>query len=404
MRARGEDVRPETFATRGIFGQYLRELLDTSEREAAGSRLTRLRGDVVALAEPEGAARPLRVELADGTEIEADRVVLALGHLPGGDPVPVPRQLRESGVYVPDPWAPGALDAARGDGSVLIVGTGLTTVDVSLSLAGGEGGPAVLAVSRNGLIPRRHREDLTTVEEFAVPVGGEELDPVIAAVRERIDQVTERGGDWRDVFDSMRTPTPAIWRGLRVEEKRRFLATMMRFWDVHRFRMAPLVADRFAALRQSGRVTVEAAAIAAIEPAGAGAAVSLVGADGASRTVEVDRVINCTGAGVDLLAHGAAAGRRPDRVRDRQARRPRPRPRRRPQRRPDRRRGPAVAADRRDRRPAQGGRVGGDRRDRDPRPRRRRGPARLRRRRRGARDGALSRRPAQPPRAALTSF
>ncbi len=303
LQRRGGDPDPAAFVSRGVFGEYLRELLDTTEREAAaGSELTRRRGEVVAVAEAEGAAGPLEVRLADGCRIEADRVVLALGHLPGGDPIPVPEQLRAAGVYVPDPWAPGALDAAHGDGSVLVIGTGLTTVDVSLSLAGRDDGPEVLAVSRNGLTPRRHREDLTTVEQFPVPVGGGDLDPVIAAVVERIERVSERGGDWRDVFDSMRTPTPAIWRGLRVEEKRRFLTTMMRFWDVHRFRMAPLVADRFAALQERGRVSVQAASIAAIEAHGAGARVLLrTGADGDSHPVDVDRVINCTGAGVDLL-------------------------------------------------------------------------------------------------------
>ena len=49
-----------------------------------------------------------------------------------------PAALRDSAFFVPDPWAPGALDVVRRDAAgpadVLLVGTGLTMVDVVLSL------------------------------------------------------------------------------------------------------------------------------------------------------------------------------------------------------------------------------------------------------------------------------
>jgi uncharacterized NAD(P)/FAD-binding protein YdhS len=303
LERRGAHAGAEAFVSRGLFGEYLRELLDETERDCGpGAQLSRLAGEVVSVAEPEGLGSRLRVELADGERIEADRLVLALGHLRGGDPIPVPEELRANGVYVSDPWAAEALDPVRGDDSVLIVGTGLTMVDVSLSLGRDPRGPSLLAVSRHGLVPKRHRHDLTRIQKFPVPVESGELEPVVLAVLEQIGRVAQQGGDWRDVFDSMRSSTPAIWRGLRVEEKQRFLVHLQRFWDVHRFRMAPQVADRFEDLRGRGRVRVDAGSIVSFEPRGHGTRVSLraAGQDGL-RTVEVDRVINCTGAGVDLL-------------------------------------------------------------------------------------------------------
>ena len=59
-------------------------------------------------------------------------------------------------VFVPDPWAAGALDVVRrdrtGPADVLVVGTGLTMVDVVLSLSGEENRPdrRLHAVSRTG--------------------------------------------------------------------------------------------------------------------------------------------------------------------------------------------------------------------------------------------------------------
>jgi uncharacterized NAD(P)/FAD-binding protein YdhS len=204
---------------------------------------------------------------------------------------------------------------------VLIVGTGLTMVDVVLSLCARNRGPQIHAVSRHGLVPRRHRHALTEIKRFPVPLEDGRLEPVVAAVFEQIGRVSQQGGDWRDVFDSMRFATPTIWRALRVEEKRRFLAGLARLWDVHRFRMAPDIADRFEALQSADRVRVDARAIVALEPRTRGVRVSLhaVGQEDLE-IVDVDRVINCTGAGAnlartapplarDLLATGTA---RPD--------------------------------------------------------------------------------------------
>jgi len=300
---RGEDIGPEAFATRSAFGTYLRELLDRTEEESESSVLDRVTGDAVGISE--SAAGRLIVELAGGEAIEADHVVLALGHLPGRDPVAPSPGLLESGVHVTDPWVPGALDAARGDQEVLIVGTGLTMVDVTVSL-GGDGGPSIRAISRHGLIPRRHGDRMTRPEAFPLPDPAKGLDALLAATFARIEEVESAGGDWRDVLDSLRTPTPAYWRALEVEDKRRFVTSINRFWDVHRFRIAPVVADRLEALDAAGRLRVEAGSILRIEAEEDGARVTTVTAAGEAESFTVDRVINCTGAGNDITAEPPA--------------------------------------------------------------------------------------------------
>jgi uncharacterized NAD(P)/FAD-binding protein YdhS len=203
---------------------------------------------------------------------------------------------------------------------VLVVGTGLSMVDVALTLCA-DGGPRVRAVSRHGLVPRRHRRSLTNLRRFHLPAESGRLEPIVSAVFAQICRVSQQGDDWRDVIDSMRPGTPALWQALEVEEQRRFLTEFQRLWDVHRFRMAPEVADRFEVLRNTGRIVTESKSIVSLEPHGERVRVFLRVA-GATELdqVEVDRVINCSGAGSDLrrqappllaglLAAGAA---RPD--------------------------------------------------------------------------------------------
>jgi uncharacterized NAD(P)/FAD-binding protein YdhS len=303
LERRGHSAGPASFVPRGLFGDYLIDLLAESEAEAAGRvRFRRLGADAIAVASPFGDEGPLEIRFSDGDPLGAERVVLALGALPAGDPVGLTERMRASDAYVANPWAPGALDAARRDDSVLIVGTGLSTVDVALSLSRGGEGPRIRAISRNGLLPRRHREELTQLRPFPLPAESGELAPVIAAVLDQIGRAGERGGDWRDVFDSMRPAVPTIWRGLRTAEKKKFLAGMQRVWDVHRFRMAPEIAAELEALLASGRVEIGAASLLAIEPAGTGAKVTLRPAGReAIEAIECDRVVNCTGAGGDVV-------------------------------------------------------------------------------------------------------
>src|SRR6202000_2615207 len=152
--------------------------------------------------------------------------------------------------------------------ALLIVATALTMVDVALSLGEAADGPRIRAVSRHGLVPRRHRRTLTNLRRFHLPTEEGTIEPVVGAIFAQICRVAQQGDDWRDVIDSMRPAAPGIWKALKTEEKERFLHEYQRRWDVHRFRMAPDVADRFDALEAAGRLETGAGQVVSLEPHG----------------------------------------------------------------------------------------------------------------------------------------
>jgi uncharacterized NAD(P)/FAD-binding protein YdhS len=304
LLANDHQVPEEAFMPRGLFGTYLRDLLASAEAASPAAPVRRRTDEVVAVAErasANGSGGAVVLTLAGGVEVEAERLILAPGPLGGGDPIPIPAEVHDCGRYLADPWRPGALDRARREREVLIIGTGLTMVDVALSLCTGQGGPRVRAVSRHGLVPKRHRRDLTRLRRFPLPTATGELAPVMAAILAQVGRVAREGDDWRDVIDSMRPVTPALWKALKTEEKRRFLNELQRLWDVHRFRMAPDVADRLAALEAAGRVSFGAGSIVSLEPCGDGVRISLRTPGCHDLTVvKAGAIVNCTGAGCDL--------------------------------------------------------------------------------------------------------
>ncbi len=240
---------PQSFLPREVYGRYLADVLDEVV-VPPGSALRRTRGVVADLTED---GPHLTAHLSCGVTVEADTVVLALGN-------PPPRrqpQLEALGEsYVPDPWA-ADLRARVGDAQeVLLVGTGLTMVDVVASLHDVAPGTRFTAVSRHGLLPHAHRRGSVRLHDVFNP-GTPSLDATLASVRARIQEVEEVGGDWRDVVDSVRVCANDLWSRFSRADRERFVAEVARHWEISRHRMSPEMASHVDYLRESGTLRIE---------------------------------------------------------------------------------------------------------------------------------------------------
>ena len=295
----------DDYAPRMLFGDYLAELMD-----GAGDRLDVVSGEAVAVEAANGGER---VRLADGRRLEADAAVLALGNL---RPAPVRgiEPARLGGAYVDDPWYGGFTEGLAERDTVLLVGTALTAIDAALTLDATGFKGRIIAVSRRGLAPRPHlrREPV---------VGGPIQFPrtcvaLLRAVRRRAGEI-----GWREAVHELRPVTQQVWGDLPLTERRRFVRHLRPWWDVHRHRIAPAVADRIASMQAEGRLRFAAGRIASAEADGDGARVSW--RPRGSDTIEqicVRRILGCSGpeidigrAGEPLLDSLLAAGRiRPD--------------------------------------------------------------------------------------------
>ncbi|WP_329261310.1 FAD/NAD(P)-binding protein [Actinoallomurus sp. NBC_01490] len=309
----GPESAGPAFIPRGEYGRYLRELLDdVAGRVLPGGRLARLTGTVTALTRPDPYG-PVRVHLANGGRIDADAVVLATGNRPpAAGPATAPGRR-----HIADPWAPGALVPLHDGAPVLILGTGLTMVDVAISVLGAHPDTVVYAVSRHGLLPRRHRCTPAPPVEAPIPEGELRLSGLLAAVR---TAVTAAGGDWHGVVDALRPRVPSLWARLGVEDRRRFLALVARYWEVHRHRIPPATADRIEGFRAAGRLRLLRGRLLSAAPGPDEVTVRLA-EDGGERELRVGWFVNGTGPAADvggdpLLRGLIAAGlARPDPLR-----------------------------------------------------------------------------------------
>ncbi|HEU4959211.1 MAG TPA: FAD/NAD(P)-binding protein [Sphingomonas sp.] len=291
LEAHGVAGAATSFAPRLTYGAYLRELLEATAARA-GDRLAIVPGEVVDL-ERTGEGVALRLE--DGATITADAAVLAVGNLPPHDPAGLDPATLAPPLYFGDPWDKRLTAGLTADDTVLIVGTGLTMVDVALALEASGFSGRIVALSRRGLLPRRHAggaADWDRLDERPTAAAS----ALVAEMRRRADAI-----GWRQAVDELQPFTQSMWRNASADERARFIRHLRPWWDVHRHRLAPAVADRIEAMLASGRLRIVAGKTLAFRPANGGVALTWRrrGAD-APETMTVARVITCTGPLGDL--------------------------------------------------------------------------------------------------------
>ncbi|HVN14896.1 MAG TPA: FAD/NAD(P)-binding protein [Anaerolineales bacterium] len=287
LESRIPESNADTFAPRVIYGEYLASIFD--ETFDGASNVEYIYGTVVNLSRPKDF---WTVHLENGDSLNAYNVVLALGNLlPPGNPIDLSAV---KSIYWRNPWA---LDVARGlpsDAPVLLIGTGLTMVDVALSLReAGHGGP-IHAISRHGRLYHSHRpyqaRPLAELPEgFESPVGA------LRWIRNQVKLAERMGSDWRAVIDSLRPYTAQIWSGWSLNQRASFLRHARNLWDIHRHRMAPEISDQLSALLEDCILTIHRGRLVSVVQKEQNAEVVWKDASNELHTLTVARIVNCTG-------------------------------------------------------------------------------------------------------------
>jgi uncharacterized NAD(P)/FAD-binding protein YdhS len=307
-------LRNDDFVPRLWYGRYLKALFDEAVRDAGAAVVVEHRHaeamgiDLIEERHPAiPADSPVRVRLDDGTSVTADRVVLAISNLPPVAPAAIGREVLISERYTANPWDTSVLEAIPLGTNVLVVGTGLTMVDVVLWLSARRQTTSMMALSRHGWLPAVHARHPGPTHASCFDSSSEAAPTIrrlLADMRGAAAAAQAEGGDWRDIVDHVRHRAQAIWKQLPIAERRRFLRHCRRLWDVHRHRVADDVGMELAKLLADGRLTVIAGRLVAAQLHDDRIDVTVRLARGATRTMAVDHIVNATGPPSDLLRAG----------------------------------------------------------------------------------------------------
>ncbi|WP_343345845.1 FAD/NAD(P)-binding protein [Sphingomicrobium sp. XHP0239] len=275
---------PGRFAIRRDYGTYLSSL----HRAAVETGLVRSIHRRTHRLERRGGG--WTVHVSDGSTLDAQDVVLATGNEPPDTP------LWAKGLgdrFIANPWSEAARAALRDRqlSNLLVLGSGLTMVDAALlyDVSGKRG--TMTALSRRGQLPLGHGAVTPSPVEFA-DIPTRSVTETMRWLRARAEAC-----GWRAAVDSLRPHSAALWSSFAPADRRRFLRHALPWWNVHRHRLAPQVAERIERMRHDGRLDVRAGRVrsASLTDEGVEIVVAPRGATGSGDILRVDAVINATG-------------------------------------------------------------------------------------------------------------
>lgn len=280
------DIYPNVFVPRKIFGDYIVENLDRAHHRA--SDRFQIRIDQAISLRQNGAGHVVMLE--SGVELHADHVILALGNFPPADLFDESDPLNSNPRYFSNPWTDRIYSDIDGRENVLLVGTGLTAVDVVLGFRMRNFRGSITMISRRGRLPLAHN---LIAGPVALSYPGY-LHPRDAFfwLRKKIHE--HRDVPWTSVIDGIRPFTQQFWQSWTTEEKRYFMRRLRPFWEVARHRIPAASSYVLSEFSAAGYLSIGKGELLGAKAVAEGLSAKYM-FNGRQQEGNFQKIINCTG-------------------------------------------------------------------------------------------------------------
>jgi uncharacterized NAD(P)/FAD-binding protein YdhS len=290
------DATSEDYVSRRWFGDYLDQ--QVKKAVALKSRFVdfeQLMNEVVDVSLQSNGK--YSVHLTNSQLKDTDYVVLATGN--DSPPSLVVNSKVPNGRCFDNPWFFDTQQIVP-KSRVLIVGTGLTMVDIVGSVYTEDYDGDVVAISRKGLLPKVHMHQ-AKVTQLVLPKCNSLLE-WLSFVRLTLKLFNKQGIHWSILINEIRPHISRIWQNFSPTEKALFLRKLKPIWELHRHRMPPISEVIIEALKAQHRLKIVSASIKNViwlneenrfE-------VIYINTNNQEAKLKVDYIVNCTGPSGDV--------------------------------------------------------------------------------------------------------
>lgn len=275
------------FVPRRHYADYLRLRLQQAV-DASVAQLEILAVRVQAL-QPNDAG--VLLTLDNGSSLQAGQVILAVGNalrpLPARGAGSLPEGLRV------EAWDYPALGGIADTADVAIIGSGLSMTDAVATLQANGHRGRVHVLSRHALMPLPHAKG-AAADYDPEPLLAMNLRQRMHALRAHAAEAAARDIPWQSVMERIRPLGQRLWQTLSFDDQRRFLRHVVRYWDVHRHRIAAPVHAQLLGLQQAGRLQLHRGRLETAVAEGACVCLSAQDRQRRPLQLEVQCVVNAT--------------------------------------------------------------------------------------------------------------
>ncbi|GGK59793.1 FAD/NAD(P)-binding protein [Rufibacter glacialis] len=290
-----------SFMPRQLYGRYLHQLLSQAIARPAGKSTCQVvEQRVEDLRHTPGAQRPFHLRLKTGETVSADQVVLALGNF-----LPAPLRCVAAApplpphLYEANPWKPEAWQNLPPAPTLLLIGTGLTSIDIILALLTQNFTGKITAVSTNGYLPFPYQTPVPDLAFSARVAQATTLLEVLRHFKTHLRQAEP--GHWENLVNGLRSQTQDLWKRFSCADKIRFSKKLGSLWAVVRHRLPPQVHQRIQEAIAEGILEIVPGQIEAVTSHETGVQVQVKTSRG-TETRWAHRVLNCTGPQLNYAA------------------------------------------------------------------------------------------------------
>ena len=279
------------FVPRKIYGDYIEHIFESLKKSNPLVDIIKVSEEVTSINKINST-----FEIKTDKIVEVKKVVLALGNFLPAHPHSISQEFMLSVNYFQNAFDIQLTNQIQQKQDITIIGSGLTMIDVVVSLAKYNYKGMIRVISPHAYIPQAHEENpLPSIAPFIDTTKKYSLIELVSLVNKKLKIAKKEQLSLHSVIDGMRPYLQSLWLNFSTEEKRQFLRHLRHKWGVARHR-APLQSiEIFNRLKLTQQLVLRKGRIYDIKVTLSGFEILYRNVQNISKNIETELIINCTG-------------------------------------------------------------------------------------------------------------
>lgn len=291
LQKNNEPYHKNSFVPRSIYGNYI---CDTLHNLIQGNKLVSIdfiNEEVIAI----NGLSYFEIVTRQKT-YKAEQLVLAFGNFLPRHPRSLQSEFKSSKNYFRNAFDEKLIPCAVLKNAVTIVGSGLTMIDVVVSLQRNNFRGKINVISPHGYIPQAHSEQASQSAKFDIDETKKySLLEVLHLVNKQIKNAKKNNTSLHSLIDALRPHVQILWQQFTLKDKQQFLRHLRHKWGVARHRASLDRMEIITQLIEAKQLHIIKGRIASIITNNNGFEVNYKTSNNEVLKFETEIIINCTG-------------------------------------------------------------------------------------------------------------
>jgi uncharacterized NAD(P)/FAD-binding protein YdhS len=281
------------FISRKIFGEYVTNTFVNSKLSNPLVSINQIGKEVIDIQKIDTGFEIISIS---SQTYKVKKVVLALGNFLPAHPQSVSKDFIKSENYFQNAFHPTLTKYLECKKNITIIGSGLTMIDIVISLQHSSNKAKINIISPHAYIPLAHNNStLPNVKPFIEDRKIYRLTELLSIVNAQLKKAKKEPINTHSIIDVMRPHLQFIWLNFTLFEKQQFIRHLRHRWGVARHRAPAQTIAVFNEMKSNGSINLLKGRIYEILKAENAFEIFYLDSKSMKQSFKTDCIINCTG-------------------------------------------------------------------------------------------------------------